>query len=466
MKAKPVKIVATIGPSTDSEESIKELALAGVDVFRINFSHAAPEDVAEIAHKIRNVEKKIEKPLAIMLDLPGPKIRISDMEAGVILEKGQKFTIAKDVTKGDKHKCGLNQPDIINILEPGAEVYIDEGSIKLVITAKTEDSLETTVLIGGELKPKKGFSAEGMFLAKAGITERDEIGIKLAVEHRLDAMAVSFVQNEQDVIEVKNRLPEGSKIMLVAKIETAEGVRNAEAILAEADCLMIARGDLGLAVPLAQVPYIQKELIALCVRKTKPVITATQMMESMITKPVPTRAEVADLANAILDYTDAVMLSAETATGKYPIETVSTMTKVIRESKDHLKPFVFEEKNTMNIATSSSVGEIADRVGAKLILAFTHSGATAKRIARHRHNQVILAVSPDPAIMRRLNFTWGVHPQKIEQTKNFEDMLQQARELAKNNPIEPLVEGDYYVISAGMPFGQSGTTNMILVQKV
>ncbi|MGH7202957.1 MAG: pyruvate kinase, partial [Candidatus Levyibacteriota bacterium] len=453
MKAKPVKIVATLGPSTSSEKVIKELAETGVDVFRINFSHAAPEDVPVIAHWIRSVEKKINKPLTIMLDLPGPKIRITDMEANVILKKGQKFTIEKGVTKGNEHKCGLNQPDIINILEPGAEVYIDEGAIKLVITGKTENSLDTTVLIGGELKPKKGFSAEGMFLAKAGITERDEIGIKLAIEHRLDAMAISFVQNEQDVIEVKKRLPEGSKIMLVAKIETAEGVRNAEAILGEVDCMMIARGDLGLAVPLAQVPYIQKDLISLCVRKTKPVITATQMMESMITKPVPTRAEVADLANAILDYTDAVMLSAETATGKYPIETVGTMVKVIQESRDHLKPFEFEEKNTMNIATSSSVGTIADRVGAKLIIAFTHSGATAKRIARHRHNQSILAVSPDAAIMRRLNFSWGVHPIKIEQTRDFEDMLAQARELAKNNQIEPLVEGDYYVISAGMPFG-------------
>jgi len=190
------------------------------------------------------------------------------------------------------------------------------------------------------------------------------------------------------------------------------------------------------------------------------------MLESMITKPVPTRAEVADVANAILDYTDAVMLSAETASGKYPIETVETMVKVIRESVKHVKPFLFEEKGTIGNATSNSAGLIADQVGAKLIIAFTQSGATARHIAQHRHQQPIIGVSPEPAVIRQLAFTWGVHPQMIEETKDFEDMLRQARELAKNNSVEPLIEGDLYVISAGMPFGKTGSTNMILVQRM
>lgn len=466
MKTKPVKIVATIGPATNAEEIILELAETGVDVFRINFSHASVESVSEITTWVRAAEKKLQRPLTVMLDLPGPKIRISDMKPDVVLEKGQKFTISKDVTKGDSKECGLNQPGIIDVLEPGAEVYIDEGTLKLHIDAKTETALETTVLVGGMIKPKKGFSAEGMFLAGSGLTDRDKLGIKLAVENKVDAMAVSFVQTEDDMLEVKRLLPDNTKIMLVAKIETADGVKNAQQIIEIADCMMIARGDLGLAVPLAQVPYIQKQLIDLCVRKTKPVITATQMLESMIFKPVPTRAEVADVTQAILDYTDAVMLSAETATGKYPIETVSTMAKIIHESVKHIKPFTFQEENTISNATSNSVGIIADQIEAKLIIAFTQSGATARRIAQHRHNQAIIAVSPDPAIMRRLNFTWGVHPQMIEVTKDFEDMLTQAHDLAKHNVIEPLLEEDLYVISAGLPFGKSGTTNMILVQKV
>lgn len=466
MKTKPVKIVATIGPSTHAQEKILELAELGVDVFRINFSHASPEQVSEITQWVSLAEKKLHRPFAVMLDLPGPKIRIGDMQPDVVLEKGQKFTISKDVSIGDSEKCGLNLPSIIDILRPGAAVYIDEGTLKLHIDAKTDTSLETTVIVGGLLKPKKGFSAEGMFLAGSGLTERDRLGIELAVENNVDAMAVSFVQRVNDVMDVKKLLPEKSKIMIVAKIETAEGVKNAESIMDVADCMMVARGDLGLAVPLAQVPYIQKELIDLCVRKAKPVITATQMLESMIFKPVPTRAEVADVTQAILDYTDAVMLSAETAVGKYPMETISTMAKIIHESAKHIKPFIFKEEHTISNSTSDSVGIVADQIKAKLILAFTQSGATARRIAQHRHHQAIIAVSPDPAIMRRLNFTWGVHPQMIEETKDFEDMLRQSRELARYNPIEPLVDEDLYVISAGLPFGESGTTNMILVQKV
>jgi pyruvate kinase len=466
MEIKSVKIVATIGPSTSSEEKILELARAGVDVFRINFSHAAEEDVQKITDWVRSVEKKLNQPLAVMLDLPGPKIRISNMKPDVVIEKGQKFTISKNVRLGDSEKCGLNRPEIIDILEPGALVYIDEGALKLHIDTKTENSLETTVVVGGPLKPKKGFSAEGIFLAGSGITDRDKIGVSLAIENNVDAIAVSFVQKDEDIDEIKRLLPDHSKIMLVAKIETVDGVTNAESILKVADALMVARGDLGLAVPLSQVPYIQKELIELCVKKRKPVITATQMLESMIFRPVPTRAEVADVANAILDYTDAVMLSAETASGKYPIETVETMVKVIHESVKHVKPYFFEEKGTIGNATSNSAGLIADQVGAKLIIAFTQSGATARHISQHRHQQPIIAVSPEPTVIRKLAFSWGVHPHLVKDVKNFEEMLQLSRELAKNNTIAPLIEGDLYVISAGMPFGESGSTNMILVQRM
>jgi pyruvate kinase len=466
MKNKPVKIVATIGPASHSAQTIIDLAYAGVDVFRINLSHAYPEEVKERCAWIRAAEKKIGKPLTIMGDLPGPKIRISTMQPNTILKKGEKFVVSKHIETGDTNGCGLNHPSIITILEIGAFIYIDDGTIKLVVDKKTHDSIETTVIVGGELKSRKGFSAEGISLATAGISEKDMAGITMMLEHHTDALAISFVQTKEDILAVKKLLPINSNITLIAKIETVNGVKNAEEILEAADGLMIARGDLGLAVPLAKVPHIQKELIELCVKHAKPVITATQMLESMISKPMPTRAEVADVANAILDKTDAVMLSAETAEGKFPVETVEMMVKIIDEAVKRVAPFEYKEECTIANAISDGVGKVAERINAKIVIAFTQSGITARRISRHRHHQPVIAVSSDPTIIRNLNFVWGVHPYLIDETNDFDDMLRQAQQIAKDNTILPLEKDDTYVISAGMPFRRSGTTNMILVEKI
>lgn len=466
MKHKPVKIVATLGPASHSKQMIEDLARAGVDVFRINLSHAYPEEVAERCNWIREAEEVLGRPLTIMGDLPGPKIRISDMEPNTMLEKGQAFVIAKGITVGNAQGCGLNHPSIIDILEVGAEVFIDDGTIKLVVEKKLENAVETKVLVGGHLKPKKGFSAEGLALSETGVSEKDKQGIELMIAANADALAISFVQTKEDVTAVRDLLPEDSKIMLIAKIETENGVENAESILEVADGMMVARGDLGLAVPIAQVPHIQKQLIDLCVKYAKPVITATQMLESMISKPLPTRAEVTDVANAILDKTDAVMLSAETAEGKFPVETVEMMVKIIAEAVKRIEPYEYKEKHTIPNAISDTVGMVAEQIGAKLIVAFTQSGITARRIARHRHPQSVIAVSPDPTIIRGLNFVWGVHPHTIEETKDFETLLVQAQELAKHNRVLPLEKGDSYVIAAGMPFGEAGSTNMILAETV
>ncbi len=466
MKAKPVKIVATIGPATHSEEKIVELAKAGVDVFRINFSHATRDEAMDRIRWIRNAEKELGRPLTIMGDLPGPKIRICDIKPQTILEKGQKFVISKNIILGDEKGSGINQPSVIDNLEPGAEVFIDDGTIKLVVDKKIDDGVETTVVVGGLLKPRKGFSAEGIALRLESVTDQDKKAIELLVSQEADSIAVSFVQSAQDIRNVKELLPEDSKILLIAKIETAGGVENAEEILEESGGMMVARGDLGLAIPIAKVPFIQKQLIDLCVRHAKPVITATQMLESMISKPIPTRAEVGDVANAILDRTDAVMLSAETAEGKFPVETVEIMVKIIHEAVGQVSVYEYKERKTISNAITDSVGTIGDLIDGKLIIAFTESGRTARRISRHRHQLPIIAVSPNAATIRRLNFTWGVYPLRIEEIKNFEEMLQVARKLAKENTIEPLVQGDKFVISAGMPYGQTGTTNMILVQKV
>jgi len=466
MKNKPIKIVATLGPASHSKEKIFELAKAGVDVFRINFSHATPEEAVDRVTWIRSVEKELGRPLAIMGDLPGPKIRISNMKPDIVLQKGQKFIISKKISIGDEKGCGLNFPSIVDVLQPGAEVYIDDGTIKLVVDKKIPDAVESTVVVGGLLKPRKGFSAEGIALNLHGVSEKDKAAISLMVKLQTDALAVSFVQSARDIWQVRKLLPKDSKIALIAKIETAFGVENAEEILEEADGMMVARGDLGLAIPIAKVPIIQKRLIALCVKNAKPVITATQMLESMITKPIPTRAEVGDVANAILDRTDAVMLSAESAEGKFPVETVEMMVKIIAETVEHVSIYEYKERKTTGNAITDAAGNISDLIDAKLIIVFTESGRTAKRISRHRHQVPILAVSPNSMTVHNLNFSWNVFPQVIQDIKNFENMLELAKGIAKNNKILPLQKDDLYIVSAGMPYGHTGTTNMILVQKV
>ena len=360
----------------------------------------------------------------------------------------------------------MNFPSIVDVLQPEAEVYIDDGTIKLVVDKKITDAIETTVLVGGLLKPRKGFSAEGIALNIQGVSEKDKAAIELMVKMQADALAVSFVQSARDIWQVRKLLPKDSKIALIAKIETAFGVDNAEEILEEADGMMVARGDLGLAIPIAKVPIIQKRLIDLCVRNAKPVITATQMLESMISKPIPTRAEVGDVANAILDKTDAIMLSAESAEGKFPVETVEMMVKIIAETVEHVSVYEYNERKTTGNAITDASGNIAELIDAKLIIVFTESGRTARRISRHRHQVPIIAASPNAITVHNLNFSWNVFPQQVQDLKSFENMLEFAKGIAQNNKILPLQKGDLYILSAGMPYGQTGTTNMILVQKV
>lgn len=336
MKKREVKIVATIGPASHSERMILELAKVGVNIFRINLSHAKPKEIGERVRWIRDASKKLKRPLLVLGDLPGHKIRIGEMVINTNLDNGQKFIISKTISKGDKFGCGLNFPEALDTVQIGAEVFIDDGTIKLRVDKKTENEIETTVIAGGNLKSKKGFLGEGISLKNAKISDKDKEGIKSMIEHKADMIAVSFVENADDIKEVIKLTAKNTNVKLIAKIETINGVKNAEKILEYSDGLMIARGDLGLAVPIAQVPHIQKRLIKLCNASGKFVITATHMMESMITRPLPTRAEVSDVANAVLDGTDAVMLSAESAEGKFPVETVIMMRGIVDEALKHL----------------------------------------------------------------------------------------------------------------------------------
>lgn len=466
MKIKPVKIVATTGPASDSYETVFELAKAGVDVFRINLSHATLEEITNRFTWIRKAEKELDKPLAIMGDLAGPKIRIESIVEGAEIKKGDLVTIYREHIEGNSKQFSLNFPDILEKIEPGAEIYVDDGAIKLRAEKKVKKGLEARVIVGGPLISRKGFLAEGIALSKTGISEKDRASIKLMVEKEVDALAISFVQSVEDVIEIKSLLPKDSQIMIVAKIETAGGVENAESILEEADALLVARGDMGLAVPMAKVPHIQKSLINLCLRKAKPVITATQMLESMVSRSIPTRAEVTDVANAILDGTDCVMLSAETARGEFPVETVETMSNIIKEASKYRDSISFHEDNATSNAVGESAGAIADQIGSDLIIAFTESGRCARNISRHRHKEAIIAASPNLVTIRQMNFTWGVYPMQIKPTKDFEDFRKQAKQIASSNCVQNLDKGESFIVVAGMPFGKAGSTNMIFVEKV
>jgi pyruvate kinase len=466
MSVKKVKIVATLGPASDSEETIYQLAQEGVNVFRINFSHATKEQVLDWVPRIRKVEKEIGHPLAIMGDLAGPKIRIGELKDGSVLEKDAEVTIVKEIITGDETRFSLNFPDIVPQLKKGAEVFIDDGKLKLEVTEESETAVKAKVIVGGKLLARKGFNAQGISPNIGGLTERDTLALQLVVEHKMDALAISFVQSAADIIEVREKLPVHSQIAIVAKMETAMGLKNIEQILDVVDVLMIARGDLGLAVPLEEVPHLQKHLIQLCLERAKPVITATQMLESMITNPIPTRAEVSDVANAIMDGTDAVMLSAETSTGAFPVDTVKTMHRIIHRAVRHVPVMEFHDGHSIRNAISTSVGKLADNLGAKIMIAFTESGSTARRISRSRHQQPIIALSPNDETVRQLCFSYGVYSMKITPTQDFDDMMQKARQIAIDNQIIPLEEGDPFIIVAGMPFGKTGSTNMVYVERV
>ncbi len=466
MKTKQVKIIATLGPASDNYQTILQMAKSGVDVFRLNLSHATDKEIENRFKWIRDAEKALGWPLAIMGDLAGAKIRIEEVVKNTNLEKGDKVTIASEHIVGDRQRFSLNYPSIIKHIEPGAKIYINDGAIILRAVGKNSDGLEAIVSVGGELTSRKGFMAEGIALHKMGVTQKDKDSITKMIEKGADALAISFVQTAKDVLEVKKLLPKNSRIKLAAKIETASGVENAESILDVVDILMIARGDLGLTVPMAKVPHIQKELIKLCLRKAKPVITATQMLESMISRSIPTRAEVTDVANAILDGTDGVTLSAETANGMFPVEVIDTMVRIIKETLLHLDHIDFSESNSLGDAVSSSAGSVADQIDAKLIIVFTEKGVTARKISRHRHKHPIIALSLNIATAHGLNFSWGVYPHSIGRITGFNDIIKKAKHVAINNRILPLKPGDRYVIAAGVPYAKSGNTNFIYVDKV
>lgn len=471
---KKTKIVATIGPVTSSEEILTKLLQEGLNIIRINFSHG---DFAEHQIKVNNgrsASKKIGIPVAFLQDLGGPKIRIGEFnKESINLKEGEMFTLTTEKIVGDEKKVFVNYPLLPKEVKVGGTILLHDGKKKLEIVDIKGNEVKCKIIVGGDIKSRRGVNLPGAYLSVSSITEKDRKDLEFGIKNKVDFVALSFVRRPDDIIELRNilnkaKLPAG----IIAKIETPEAVENIDKIIELSDGIMVARGDLAIEVPAEDVPLIQKMIIEKCNKAGKPVITATQMLESMIKSPVPTRAEVSDVANAILDGTDAIMLSEETTLGDYPVEAVKVMTKVaIRVENDYLNRKIngqrknsFENsKDTADAITSEAI-DIARGVEAKFIVALTESGFTARMISRYRPTQDIVAMTPNKSTFGKLILNYGVIPAVINKFKT----LNEAMVIVRNHFIKNKLakKGDKVILVAGMPFGKKGCTNMILVEKI
>lgn len=461
------KIVCTIGPATSSSSMLEKLITEGMDVARLNFSHGTHQEHKKVIDIIRKISKRNKKPVCIIGDLCGPKIRIGELKNNVIkLKKGSQYILTSDKISGDEKRASVTYENLIKDIGKGKKILIDDGLIELIVKDKRKNDLICEVMNDGLLYPHKGVNFPLTSLNIGALTSKDIADAKFAIENKLDYIAISFVKSAQDILSLKDFiLKRNSKIPVVAKIEKHEAYKNLEDIIKVADAVMVARGDLGVEVPIEEVPLIQKEIIRLCNQYSKPVITATQMLDSMIKNPRPTRAEVTDIANAIFDGTDAVMLSGETASGGYPAEAVQVMAKVaqLNEKAMNYSDIITKKIYSTNVteAISLAVCEIAEELHANAILTFTSSGRTARRISKYKPRAKILAASDNEETLKRLNLSWGVYPFMAPPAKNTDVMIENAVEIAKKKNL--LKDGDLLIITAGMPAGISGSTNMIKV---
>lgn len=475
------KIVATIGPASRLEEVIKGMILEGVDVFRLNFSHGSIEDHANSVRMVREIVKNQERHVALFQDLQGPKIRIGSINGeSLSLGDGERFILTTDsivggVINGVK-KVSIDYPFLHEEAKPDERILMDDGLLEVKIEDIKGKDIITRVITGGILRPRKGVNLPYIKLNVSALTEKDKNDLKFAFDYNLDYVALSFVRKSQDVKELIDLMKTGygEKIPVIVKIEKPEALSDLDNIIDIADAIMVARGDLGVETSPQEVPIIQKNIIRRSHIAGKPVITATQMLESMVNNPRPTRAEANDVANAVLDGSDAIMLSAETALGKYPVEAVRMMRNIADhvEESSVFKSIVFNNneellKNTFKNpeeAVSFAAIELADKIGAKYIVSFTHSGGTARKISKYRPRIPIIAFSPTSSTVRRLSLVWGINPIEIGEVNSVDELLDGAAELLKFKRL--VKEGDYVVITAGVPVGIAGSTNMIKAVKI
>lgn len=464
------RILATLGPASSSIEKVRALAQAGADVFRLNFSHGTHEDHAARYETVRAVEAELGKPLGILADLQGPKLRIATFAGDkVMLTAGQPFRLDLDIkTPGDATRVGMAHPEIFEAIEPGQDLLLDDGKVRLRIESCGKDYAETRVITGGALSNRKGVNVPHAVLNLAALTEKDRRDLDFALTLGVDWIALSFVQRADDMAEAR-KLVQG-RAGVLAKLEKPSAIQCLDEIIEMSDALMVARGDLGVEMPPEDVPALQRRIVRACRRAGKPVVVATQMLESMITAPTPTRAEASDVATAVYDGADAVMLSAETASGDYPIEAVSIMNRIIlRVESDELYRKLMNadpinHDSSSSDAISAAASQVADTINAAAIVTFTSSGLTALRVAHERPATPILALTQVQATARRLSLVWGMNPVLCRDCTNFEEMVQIACDMARLKGFaDPM---DKIVVTAGVPFGTPGATNILRVARV
>ncbi|HWV53270.1 pyruvate kinase [Pseudorhodoplanes sp.] len=460
------KIVATLGPASSDRVMIRRLFEAGADVFRINMSHTSHERMRELVAMIRSVEKESGRPIGILVDLQGPKLRLGTFDGGsVVVKKGDSFVLDSDVAPGDAARVYLPHPEILQAAQPGQTLLLDDGKVRLRCTASEPGRLSTQVEVGGKLSDRKGVSLPETTLPFSALAPKDRSDLEAALDAGIDWLALSFIQRPEDIAEAK-KITRG-RAMVMAKIEKPQAVTRLDEIMEASDALMVARGDLGVELPLEKVPGIQKQITRAARRAGKPVIVATQMLESMITSPVPTRAEVSDVSVAVFEGADAIMLSAESAAGQYPVEAVATMNRIAEEvERDPTYRAVIqgqraEPEPTGADAIAAAARQIAETLDLSAIICWTFSGSTAFRVARERPQPHVVAISPNVATGRRLSLVWGVHCVVAEDAHDQDDMVERACRIAFADGFAKA--GRRVIIVAGVPLGTPGATNMLRI---
>ncbi|MCB7303200.1 pyruvate kinase [Bariatricus massiliensis] len=476
---KKTKIVCTMGPNTSDRELMRKLIRNGMDVARFNFSHGDHEEHKSRMDMVKQLREEEHTNTAILLDTKGPEIRTGVLKGGkkVVLETGAEFLLSTKAIEGDEKKVSITYEGLVNDVDRGSRILIDDGLIELKVTGKTETDIICKVVNGGELGERKGVNVPNVPVRLPAITDKDKEDLRFGVEQDIDFIAASFVRNAECILEIRAFLKElgAPYIPIIAKIENAEGIQNIDEIIRAADGIMVARGDLGVEIPAEEVPYLQKMMIQKCNNNFKTVITATQMLDSMIRNPRPTRAEVTDVANAVYDGTDAVMLSGETAAGKYPLEALQMMVHIVENTEQHLDydRILDEAGEHLKSGVSSAIGYssvlAAANLKAKCIITPSVSGATARVVSNLKPRQVILGITPNERTLRRMSIYWGVRPLKSMEFDTTEDISAGAIELAR---VKQFIEsGDVVVLTAGIPSPsvkteRSGVSNMMQIMTI
>jgi pyruvate kinase len=468
-RSRKVKILATLGPASSSAAMIRKLMFAGADAFRINMSHGTHAQKAKLVEAIRGLEKELHRPTTILFDLQGPKLRVGNFEGGSAeLRKGDRFILDSGTADGGSQRVELPHPELFEAIGKGDRVLIDDGRIRLKVLEAEDQRIATEVMVGGIISNHKGVNVPDVVVPIPALTDKDKADLQFALQQKADWIALSFVQRPEDVAEARELI--GEKASLMAKIEKPAAIDHLAEIIALADGVMVARGDLGVELPPEDVPPLQNKIVALSRQFGKPVVVATQMLESMVNSPSPTRAEVSDVATAIYDGADAVMLSAESATGQFPCEAVQMMDRIAQSAEGdpvysariHFTQTRLEP--TTADALAGSARHIVETVSATAMVCYTSSGSTARRIARERPSVPVLAMTSSAVTARRLGLLWGVHAVHTRDVESFEEMVAKAKRMALRHRFAQ--GGDRVVLTAGVPFGISGSTNVIHVVRL